>query len=303
MLLETSKNHRTLAVTSPFSLDATCGPVHWTTGRSPRHRWDEGTLTWVGWESEAVVWRSCRQTGIDTLDITGSASADGDAAWGRDVLGTAIDLPSYSDPDMAALADRFPGLHPYCDGSVFDGIVTAIVGQSISVASAAMTQARLAALFAEGIAIERHMYRPLPRAESVAEAPVELIRTSGVTWKRAEALRFAAQQTIAGNIPDDAFARANPTETVIALMDLPLVGRWTAESVVLWGVGALDAHPTGDVALLRAARAAYERPEMTLKDLDLLAESWRPARGLAARLLWTNLFGPAPGEKVFVPMM
>jgi 3-methyladenine DNA glycosylase/8-oxoguanine DNA glycosylase len=77
-------------------------------------------------------------------------------------------------------------------------------------------------------------------------------------------------------------------------MALPLVGRWTAESVVLWGIGAPDAHPTGDVALLRAARAAYGRPELTLKELDVLAEQWRPARGLAARLLWTELFGPAP---------
>lgn len=82
--------------------------------------------------------------------------------------------------------------------------------------------------------------------------------------------------------------------TIVELMKLPLVGRWTAESVVLWGVGAPNAHPTGDVALLRAARLAYERPDLTLKDLDVLAEQWQSARGLAARLLWTDLFGPAP---------
>lgn len=291
---ETPAIHRTSTVPAPFSLATTCGPVFWTTGRSPRHRWDDGVLTWVGWEGEAVGWRSCRQTGNEILNITGSASVDGDAAWGRDVLGTAIDLPSYSDPVMAALADRFPGLHPYCDGSVFDGILTAIMGQSISVAAAAVTQAKLAALFADEIEIEGHTYRPLPRPDQLADTSVESIRTSGVTWKRAEAIKHVAREMIAGNLPSDALARSHPEETVIALMELPLVGRWTAESVVLWGVGAPDAHPTGDVALLRAARAAYERPEMTLKDLDLLAETWGTARGLAARLLWTNLFGPAP---------
>jgi 3-methyladenine DNA glycosylase/8-oxoguanine DNA glycosylase len=210
------------------------------------------------------------------------------------VLGSGIALPSYSDPILASLAARFPGLHPYCDGSVFDGIVTAIVGQSISVAAAAVTQAKLAASFAEAIAIEGRSYWPLPRADQLAGASVELIRASGVTWKRAEAIRYAAQRMVAGRLPDDELARSNPEDAVVALMDLPLVGRWTAESVVLWGVGAPNAHPTGDVALLRAARVAYQRPELTLKELDLLADNWRPARGLAARLLWTNLFGPAP---------
>jgi 3-methyladenine DNA glycosylase/8-oxoguanine DNA glycosylase len=135
---------------------------------------------------------------------------------------------------------------------------------------------------------------PLPRADQLADASVELIRASGVTWKRAEAIRHAAREMIAGNLPGDEAARQDPEETVRALIALPLVGRWTAESIVLWGTGAPNAHPTGDVALLRAAKAAYDRPELTLKELDVLAEQWQPARGLAARLLWTEFFGPAP---------
>lgn len=210
------------------------------------------------------------------------------------VLGSGIGLPRYDDPVIANIACRFPGLHPYCDGSVFDGIVTAIVGQSISVAAAAVTQAKLAALFAEPVMIDGKPYRPLPHPSQLAGSTDELIRASGVTWKRAAAIRFAAREWLDGNLPTDRFAREQPEASVTELMKLPLVGRWTAESVVLWGVGAPNAHPTGDVALLRAARQSYERPELTPKELDVLAEQWQPARGLAARLLWTELFGPAP---------
>ncbi|MDQ3653533.1 MAG: hypothetical protein M3457_00445, partial [Chloroflexota bacterium] len=163
-----------------------------------------------------------------------------------------------------------------------------------SVAAAAVTQAKLAALFAEPVTIEGEPYRPLPHPSQLAGSTDDLIRTSGVTWKRAAAIRFAARELLAGNLPTDDFAREQPEAAVTELMKLPLVGRWTAESVVLWGVGAPNAHPTGDVALLRAARLAYGQPEMTLKELDVLAEQWQPARGLAARLLWTDLFGPAP---------
>jgi 3-methyladenine DNA glycosylase/8-oxoguanine DNA glycosylase len=287
-------SRRTLTVPEPFSLATTCGPVHWTTGRSPRHGWHDGALTWIGWEGNRIAWRTARQVGRAGLDITGHRSPNLDAEWGRRVLGSGIALPRYDDSVIAEIAGRHPGLHPYCDGSVFEGVVTAIVGQSISVAAAAVTQARLAALFAEPILIGVHEYRPLPRPDQLADASDELVRSSGVTWKRAGAIRFAAQEYLAGNLPADQVARERPEVTIVELMKLPLVGRWTAESVVLWGVGAPNAHPTGDVALLRAARLAYERPDLTLKDLDVLAEQWQPARGLAARLLWTDLFGPAP---------
>jgi len=241
-----------------------------------------------------MAWRTARQAGREEIDITGESAPELDREWGKAVLGAGIALPRYDDPVMVRLAERFPGLHPYCDGSLFDGIVTAIVGQSISVAAAAVTQAKLAALFMPPIAIDGHEYRPLPRPDQLADASEELIRTSGVTWKRAGAVRQAAREWLAGNLPTDRFAREQPETTVTELMKLPLVGRWTAESVVLWGVGAPNAHPTGDVALLRAARVAYGRPALTLKQLDVLAERWHPARGLAARLLWTALFGPAP---------
>ncbi len=77
------------------------------------------------------------------------------------------------------------------------------------------------------------------------------------------------------------------------LRHLPAVGPWTANSVLLWGVGAPDAYPTGDVALLRAARAAFDDPDLDLKGLDHRAEEWRPARAWAARLPWTDLLGIA----------
>ena len=241
-----------------------------------------------------MVWRQAEQVGEAELSITGTGDPAMDRAWARAVLGTDVSLPSYSDSAMAILADRYPGLRPYCDGSTFDGIITAIVGQSISVAAAAVTQNKLAALFPNEVQVAAFTMRPLPSANQLAESTAALVRTSGVTMRRAEAIVFAAQEAVAGNLPDDAWVRANPEAAVQELLKLPLVGRWTAESIVLWGLGAPDAHPTGDVALLRAARHVYDRLEMTLKDLDVLAEQWRPARGLAARLLWTELFGPAP---------
>jgi 3-methyladenine DNA glycosylase/8-oxoguanine DNA glycosylase len=291
-MLETS--NRSCSLPLPFSLAQTCGPVAWTTGRSPRHRWDAGVLTWVGWDCDQVVWRQARQADPARLVIVGNGDVGEDEQWLQSVLGSDISLPVFSDPMMIELANRYPGMRPYCDGSVFEGIVTAIVGQSISVAAAAVTQAKLAALYPNSVEVDGRTMRPLPSTDQLADSDPALVRLSGVTMRRAEALVHAAREARAGNLPDEAWARRHPDGAVRELLKLPLVGRWTAESIVLWGLGAPDAHPTGDVALLRAARQIYGRPNLSHQDVDHLADGWRPARGLAVRLLWTQFFGPAP---------
>jgi DNA-3-methyladenine glycosylase II len=228
------------------------------------------------------------------LQVTSPATGDDDGSWCNRVLGTDTDIPPFVDPEIRQIAETWPGLRPYSDGSLFDGILTAIIGQSVSLASAAAAQFKLATMFNAGIALHGRMFHPLPAASQLADASVELIRASGVTWKRAEAVKHIAQQHITGNLPTEEEARSEPDEVIRELMKLPMVGRWTAESVLLWGIGAPDAHPTNDVALLNAARRAYDRPEMTFKELDVLAEQWRPARSIAARLLWAQLLGLPP---------
>jgi DNA-3-methyladenine glycosylase II len=65
------------------------------------------------------------------------------------------------------------------------------------------------------------------------------------------------------------------------------VGRWTAETFLMFCEGRLDVFPGGDVALQEAMRWADGldvRP--TEKAAYLRAEAWRPHRAVAAHLLW-----------------
>jgi DNA-3-methyladenine glycosylase II len=248
--------------------------------RSPRHAWIDDALAWRGRGQELPVTRIVHQRQPGDVQIAGSANADLDERWVRDVLMVGATVESWSDPVLAEITSRFPGLAPYSDGSLFDGLVTSIVGQSISVASAAVTQRRLAFLFDEGV-----------------EASVELIRSSGVTTRRADALKRIGRLAADGEIPSDDEARRDPETVETALLGLPQVGKWTAASAVHWGVGASDSWPPGDVALLRAARFSFGDDSLTMQEIDRMAEAWRPNRGVAARLLWTNLFEAMPYSK------
>jgi DNA-3-methyladenine glycosylase II len=65
------------------------------------------------------------------------------------------------------------------------------------------------------------------------------------------------------------------------------VGPWTADVYLLFSLGHGDAWPAGDLALQNAIRAGLgldSRP--TTKEMNAMAEIWRPFRGAAAHLWW-----------------
>jgi DNA-3-methyladenine glycosylase II len=276
-----------------FSLSNTVGPVRWGGDRSLRHAIIDRSLVTVESMGGEVIARQVTEEPGGVLRVKTTHPTAEHQVWFDSICRGDLAPAEWTDPVIVGIARSYPGMRSFSDGSLFGGIVTSITGQSISLASATAAQRRLTMCFSDGIQVLGRLMAPLPDAAQLSEASVELIRTSGVTWKRAEALKAIAREVINGNLPIDVKGDIDTEALEKALLALPMVGKWTAASALLWGIGAPDAFPTGDVALLRAARLAYDRESMRLKDLDALAEQWRPYRGIATRLLWTNLFGPA----------
>ena len=277
-----------MTVSPPFDLARTVAPAWWARGRWPNVDARRGAFVWVGREANQVVWRSVRQIDARTLKIIGSGSSERDVHWASAVLGASAAIPVFDDPILAALARKHPGLRPWSAGSLFEGVVSSIIGQSISVAAAATTERRLCERFNDGLHIDGRQFWPPPRPEQLASSSAAFVRETGVTTKRAEAL--VAVGTLFASEPTRAAFETDPVAAVQQLTSISGIGPWTIQSALLWGVAAADAHPTRDVALLRAARVHY--PVVSdLKDLDRLAEQWKPYRAWAARLLWLDLFG------------
>ena len=72
-----------------------------------------------------------------------------------------------------------------------------------------------------------------------------------------------------------------------ALVSLRGIGPWTAQVYLLMALCRPDVWPAGDLALQRAVQGL--RGLEALPDFDAMngiAESWRPWRAVAARMLW-----------------
>lgn len=280
-----------LVVPIGFSLAQSCGPVAWGRGRWPNVDWIDGHFIWTGWEGDHLSTRWVRQPKPGVVEIGGERDVANDKSWLNGTLGVDRMPPALTDPLVAAAAERFPGMRPYSSNSLFEGVISCIAGQSISVAAAAITHARIAALVHPGVALGGRTFWPSPRAEQLSKLDVATVRTSGVTWKRAEAIVAASEAQVRGDIPTDDEAWRDPDGARRELLKLKLVGKWTAESALLWGLGLDDAFPPNDAALLRAVRLAYGTPELDHKGLEKLAEGWSPGRAWASRWLWAAMFG------------
>ncbi|AZQ67857.1 DNA-3-methyladenine glycosylase 2 family protein [Silicimonas algicola] len=152
----------------------------------------------------------------------------------------------------------------------FPALLDAIVSQQVSVAAADAIWGRLQAARLTG-----------PR--KVMWASDEELRACGLSRQKARYARALAASGIRF-----ADLREMPTDDVIrTLVEVPGIGRWTAEIYAMFSLGRADVFAPGDLALQEAARILFEMPERpSERALRLHSETWAPWRGVAARLLW-----------------
>jgi AraC family transcriptional regulator of adaptative response / DNA-3-methyladenine glycosylase II len=195
----------------------------------------------------------------------------------REVLG--------ADLTLNALVRKRPGLRVPGAWDPFEIAVRAIVGQQVSVAAARTVCGRIVARYGVELdAAQRNGLRhAFPDADRLATARLNGL---GLTGRRVATIRAIARGMANGSLMMG--TGADLEETVARLTKLPGVGAWTAHYIALRALGEPDAFPTGDLGLIRAWEALARR-EVTAKQLDQLAEAWRPWRAYAALHLWTSL--------------
>lgn len=207
------------------------------------------------------------------------------AAPHSDAVAAARRALAEADPALARAHVMTPSFEWRLRPGGFEGLFRMIVEQQVSVAAAASIWRRVG----EGLG------EVTP--ESVLARDVETLRTFGLSGQKARYGQEIARAQAEGRIDLDHMQTLGDDEAVAALTAIKGVGRWTAETYLMFCEGRLDVFPGGDVALQEAMRwadRAADRPNE--KAAYLRAEAWRPHRGVAAHLLWAWYGGVRRGE-------
>ena len=152
----------------------------------------------------------------------------------------------------------------------FAELLSAIVSQQVSVASARAIWARL---------VEAGMTTPV----AVAGVSQDDLRTLGLSQQKARYAHALAH----AEIDFDALRDTSTDEVLATLTSVTGIGVWTAEIYAMFSLGRADVFAPGDLALQEGAKMLFDLPERP-KDraLRVMAEDWSPWRSVAARLLW-----------------
>ena len=179
------------------------------------------------------------------------------------------------DKRLAVLWQRAgtPGLRRSRHG--FAGLFRIVVGQQLSFHAAASIWRRV-----------EEACEPLS-AETFLGLDEADLRALGLSRQKIRFGRALAQAAAEGRLKPQRLARLDDEAAIGALIELDGIGRWSAECYLLFALGRPDVWPADDLALAVACQGLLALPERPRgKEMRALAESWRPWRSAAARLLW-----------------
>jgi DNA-3-methyladenine glycosylase II len=182
---------------------------------------------------------------------------------------------SARDDDLAAIVRKWGDPPFWTHPPGFSGLVLAILAQQVSLESAQAAFSKL----------ETALGRV--EAESFLRLDPGRLRAIGFSRQKASYVRGIAGAISAGELDFAQFETLENEQVRDELMAFRGIGRWTADTYLLFSMRRQDVWPSGDLALAKAIQEAKGlRKPVSFGVVDHLAAGWRPWRAVAARLLW-----------------
>jgi DNA-3-methyladenine glycosylase II len=142
--------------------------------------------------------------------------------------------------------------------------------------------------------IERRIAECLPypfKADEMVCVPPERLIEAGLSSRKVAYIQGIAERVNAGNLTYEALASKDNDEVMAALMEIPGIGRWTAEMFLIFGLKRPDVMAIGDAGLQRAAKILYPKADSNGNALEKVSERWKPYRSVASWYLWRHIDG------------
>ena len=213
-------------------------------------------------------------------------------AW---ILGVGQELePFYAsaqgDPAMAAITQRFHGLHMPHTASVFEALVLAVLGQQIATNVARIIRTLLIETYGPRQSIDGETYYAFPRPETLAALRVEDLRGMKLSQRKAEYVHGIACTAL--DDPDfiEGLHHLDDEAVVRQITSLRGVGNWTAQWLLIRALGRPDALPLGDLALRRVVSRLYFQDEpLNDTEVEEFCRRWSPYRTYATTYMFTAM--------------
>ena len=160
------------------------------------------------------------------------------------------------EPVLRGTERSFRGLRLPRDASLYEALVSAVIGQQLSVRAAATLARRLRDATGSYVEADGLELPTVPSPRAIRRLGLPGLRRTGLSRVKSHSLLALAHSQEKLRFGASEF-QALTTEAAIERLDQePGIGRWTAENALLRGVGRTDLFVAGDLGL-RVALARY----------------------------------------------
>src|SRR5579872_4550391 len=278
----------------PFRLDLTA----WALRRRPENaidRWDGSIYQRVLMVDGQAMEVAVRQNGGPEapqleVDVTGPRLTvrheESARALLERMLGVHKDLePFYKlashDRRLQPLVEEFRGLKPPQFPTVFEAVANGIACQQLSLLVGILLLSRLAhkvGVTSEG---SNHAEHAFPGPTDFSGVKLESLKPLGFSANKAQVLIDISSAIRDRRLHLESLAELDNQVAIERLVELKGVGRWTAEYVLLGGLGRLDIFPGDDVgARKKLAHFLGKKEPLDYDGVRRAVGGWQPYAGL-----------------------
>jgi DNA-3-methyladenine glycosylase II len=171
---------------------------------------------------------------------------------------------------------------------LFHTLVVSIISQQLSAKASDTIERRIAECV------------PYPfTAGGMACVPPERLREAGLSSRKVAYIQGLAERVNAGSLTYETLRSKDDDEVMTALIEIPGIGKWTAEMFLIFGLKRPDVLALADAGLQRAAKMLYPKASSNGSALEKVSERWKPYRSVASWYLWRRVDGllDIKGEK------
>lgn len=196
------------------------------------------------------------------------------------LLGLELDLSGFyaragADPVLAPLSARYRGVKPPRFPTVFECLLNAVACQQLSLAAGLTVLSRLAAT-ARGATDGLYAF---PAPEDVMRLSVPALRQLGFSERKAHTILQLAHAAADGELDLEVFEPLDDGDVVRALVQRPGIGQWSADYVLLRGLGRLHVFPQADIGALGGLRRFLAASGLD-EDPGAALARWQPDAGV-----------------------
>jgi DNA-3-methyladenine glycosylase II len=202
------------------------------------------------------------------------------------LLGLSVDLSAFAemaelDPLLGPLAERMRGLKPPRFPTVFEALVNGVACQQLSLTVGIHLLNRLTAAHGRPVAQDPRGPRAFPDPDQLAGVQPDQLKRHGFSLTKARTIVETARAIVAGDLDLESLDQLDDPAAIERLTRLRGIGRWTAEYVLLRGLGRLQIFPGDDVGAHNKLRRLFGiDTELDYDSVKRLVARWHPYAGM-----------------------